>query len=98
MAGAVRGQKASGPLTRSARLELRVYSARLDRLGRLLFLDARGDQAQAAGTAGGDLLLVAGVARLVVLGVLVDVPQVVQRLASDDVLGAQHRRHHGVVL
>src|SRR5580698_6363026 len=35
---------------------------------------------------------------LVILGVLVHVPHVVERLARENVLRAEHRRHHGVIL
>src|SRR5262249_60472332 len=50
---------------------------------------SRRDGAQAGGT---------GAAGLVIFGVLVDVPQVVEFLLRQDVLHAQHRRHHRMVL
>src|SRR3984957_16271194 len=40
----------------------------------------------------------AGLSRLVILGVFVDVPHVVEALAGEDVARGEHRRHHRVGL
>src|SRR4051794_28616638 len=70
-----------------------------ERSGRGIFrADLRRHGAQAAGAA----ILVAasssGRAGLVVLGVLIDVPDVIEAPACQDVLGREHGGHHRVVL
>src|ERR1700682_3652074 len=62
-------------------------------LGRALACDLLRNQPHAVERA-----LHPGLARLVILGVLVDGPHVVEPLSSEDVARGKHRRHHRVVL